>query len=78
MRRLISLSYFILKLVNFRLEVLAHRLEKRISRNSHFYLILQGAASHFMEWLMRRIVASPDEPNAFECAIGRSYRLVYF
>uniref|UniRef100_A0A914P360 aspartyl aminopeptidase n=1 Tax=Meloidogyne incognita TaxID=6306 RepID=A0A914P360_MELIC len=33
----------------------------------------QGAASHFMEWLMRRIVASPDEPNAFECAIGRSY-----
>jgi len=31
-----------------------------------------------MEWLMRRIVASPDEPNAFECAIGRSYRLVYF
>ncbi|KAL7078243.1 hypothetical protein ACQ4LE_002248 [Meloidogyne hapla] len=32
----------------------------------------QGAASHFMEWLMRRIVTTPDEPNAFECAIGNS------
>uniref|UniRef100_A0A1I8AZK1 Aspartyl aminopeptidase n=1 Tax=Meloidogyne hapla TaxID=6305 RepID=A0A1I8AZK1_MELHA len=32
----------------------------------------EGAASHFMEWLMRRIVTTPDEPNAFECAIGNS------
>jgi aspartyl aminopeptidase len=32
----------------------------------------QGAASHFIEWLMRRIIFSPEQPNAFECAIGRS------
>jgi aspartyl aminopeptidase len=32
----------------------------------------QGAESHFMEWLLRRIVVSPEDPTAFECAIGRS------
>ena len=32
----------------------------------------QGAESHFMEWIMRRIVACAEDPTAFECAIGRS------
>ena len=32
----------------------------------------QGAGSHFMEWLLRRIIVSTEDPTSFECAIGRS------